>query len=431
MGEINTIEKPGYKHTKLGWIPEDWKVRKISEVFEFLPTNSYSRNKMNYDISAGSILNIHYGDIHATYKEPMLNFELEKEIPALNSDLVLGKNLSFLKEGDLIIADASEDYNGVGAAIELKNLNERKCVAGLHTLALRDVSDFTIKGFRAYIFKNPKVSKAIKVIATGSKVFGISKANLDKFQIILPPLPEQQKIAQILSTWDKAITKTEELIRKKQEQKKGLMQQLLTGKMRFREFKGERWHNTEIGNVIKFSGGSQPPRSTFRFEKQEGFIRLIQNRDYKTDKYKTYIPEDLAKKLCDESDIMIGRYGPPLFQIFRGLKGAYNVALIKAIPDESQITKEYCWYFINRPELQKYIDGFSQRSGGQTGIEMDRLNTYPLPLPSIKEQQKITSVLISSDKEISKLRSKLDQLRDQKKGLMQKLLTGEVRVKID
>ena len=100
------------------------------------------------------------------------------------------------------------------------------------------------------------------------------------------------------------------------------------------------WKKTEVGENIKFSGGAQPPRSVFSFEPQEGYIRLIQIRDYKTDKFATYIPKGLAKKLCDEDDIMIGRYGPPIFQILRGINGAYNVALIKAIP-QKHLHKEY------------------------------------------------------------------------------------------
>ncbi len=188
------LSKVGYKHTKLGWIPKDWVVVKVSEVFEFLSSNSLSRNQMNYDVTKISIYNIHYGDIHATYKEPILDFEKEKSIPVVSNDVKIPNSADYLMDGDVIIADASEDYEGVGQAIELKNLNGKRVLAGLHTFALRDNSSLTIKGFRAYIFKNPKVSKAIKVIATGSKVYGISKANLFKFELVLPPSPNNKKL---------------------------------------------------------------------------------------------------------------------------------------------------------------------------------------------------------------------------------------------
>ncbi|MFA0125921.1 hypothetical protein AB4400_31645, partial [Vibrio sp. 10N.261.48.A2] len=83
-----------------------------------------------------------------------------------------------------------------------------------------------------------------------------------------------------------------------------------------------------LDDVCCFVGGSQPEKSTFSYKQQPGYIRLIQIRDYKSDKNTVYIPEKLARKKCDENDIMIGRYGPPIFQILRGIEGAYNVALI-------------------------------------------------------------------------------------------------------
>ncbi len=216
----------------MGWIPEDWEVKKVSYVFDFLSTNSFSRKQMHYNATEGSIYNIHYGDIHATYKEPILDFDIEKSVPVISNEIELSNSASYLKDGDVIIADASEDYEGVGEAIELKNINEKKVLAGLHTFALRDKSSLTSVGFRAYIFKNPKVSKAIKVIATGSKVYGISKANLEKFELVLPIIKEQQKIASVLSTADQEIKKLQKQLEQLKEQKRGLMQVLLTGEVR-------------------------------------------------------------------------------------------------------------------------------------------------------------------------------------------------------
>ena len=82
----------------------------------------------------------------------------------------------------------------------------------------------------------------------------------------------------------------------------------------------------KIGDICTFEGGSQPPRSTFVFEPREGYVRLIQIRDYKTDEYITYIPQKLARKFCRTDDIMIGRYGPPIFQIFSDPKRRSRLA---------------------------------------------------------------------------------------------------------
>jgi len=188
------------------------------------------------------------------------------------------------------------------------------------------------------------------------------------------------------------------------------------------------WKSYQIRDAIHFTGGSQPPLSTFVFEEKEGYVRLIQTRDYRTEKYKTYIKKEDARKTCTSDDIIIGRYGPPLFQIFRGLEGAYNVALLKAIPDEKQILKDYCFYYLSRPELQNYLEGLSQRSGGQTGVEMDMLYKYPLPLPPLPEQQKIAEILSTWDDAIRITKDSILETKKRNKGLAQQLLTGKKRL---
>lgn len=188
------------------------------------------------------------------------------------------------------------------------------------------------------------------------------------------------------------------------------------------------WIISILGNVMRFSGGSQPPRSTFKFEETEGYIRLIQTRDYRTDKYKTYVEKSVVKKTCLKDDIIIGRYGPPIFQLFKGLEGAYNVALIKAIPNEKMVDKNYAWYYLNRRDLRAYLESLSQRSGGQTGIEMDKLKKYPFPIPPLKEQKKIAAILSTWDKAIEQTTNLIEQLKTRKKGLMQQLLTGKTRI---
>ena len=189
----------------------------------------------------------------------------------------------------------------------------------------------------------------------------------------------------------------------------------------------EGWLNRAIDDNITFSGGSQPPREVFTSEPKKDYIRLIQIRDYKTDKYLTYIPKKMAKKFCTESDVMIGRYGPPIFQILRGIEGAYNVALIKATPKEG-VNREFMFYYLNLDSLFRVIDSHSQRTSGQTGIEMDVLKSYPMPLPPLSEQKKIAQILSTWDKAITTTEQLLANSQQQKKALMQQLLTGKKRL---
>lgn len=185
----------------------------------------------------------------------------------------------------------------------------------------------------------------------------------------------------------------------------------------------EDWSPKIVDDVMKFSGGSQPPLYTFSLTKKKGYVRLIQIRDYKTDKYKVYIPESLGRKFCTKDEIMIGRYGPPIFQIRKGIEGAYNVALLKAIPNEELINKTFAWHFLKSEVLFNFVDKLSQRSSGQTGVDLVELRNYPIPLPPLAEQEAIAEALSDADAWIESLEQLIAKKRLIKQGAMQELLT--------
>lgn len=169
------------------------------------------------------------------------------------------------------------------------------------------------------------------------------------------------------------------------------------------------WTETKLGEVCEFEGGSQPPKSTFSTIEKEGYVRLIQIRDYKTDKHKVYIPLSKARRFCKKDDIMIGRYGPPVFQILEGLEGAYNVALMKAVPNKEKVTRDYIFLFLQHHEIQQHIINLSQRASGQTGISIDALTAFPIKFPSLSEQQRIVSVLDEAFASIAQAKSNAER----------------------
>ena len=131
---------------------DNWHKLHFGDLYSFHTTNSLSRDKLNYD--NGTIYNIHYGDIHTKFQS---HFYLKNEnVPLINSDENLSKikEESFCKEGDIIIADASEDYADIGKSIELVNINNEKLVAGLHTFLARPISKNTAIGFMSYLLKS-------------------------------------------------------------------------------------------------------------------------------------------------------------------------------------------------------------------------------------------------------------------------------------
>ena len=200
----------------------EWEEVKFSDIFNFHQTNSYSRALL---AEHGEIMNIHYGDIHTKFS---MLFDVTKEpVPFLNDEVDTSKitNEQFLKVGDLVIADASEDYKDIGKAIEVISLNNQKVVAGLHTYIARPVKPFAL-GFCGYMMQTFPVREQIKKLATGISVLGISKTNLGKLELKVPFLEEQTKIANFLSAIDQKIEVVAQQIEQAKQWKKGLLQQM-------------------------------------------------------------------------------------------------------------------------------------------------------------------------------------------------------------
>ncbi|SNS04476.1 type I restriction enzyme, S subunit [Belliella buryatensis] len=118
---------------------------------------------------------------------------------------------------------------------------------------------------------------------------------------------------------------------------------------------------------------------------------------------------------------MIGRYGPPIFQILNGLAGAYNVALIKAIPS-AIILKKFGWFVLKQETLFDFVEKLSQRSSGQTGVDLGQLKNYPIPLPPLPEQTAIASALSDMDALIAQTEKLIEKKKAIKQGVMQELL---------
>src|SRR5690606_5392552 len=145
---------------------EDWEVKKLGEIGEFISTNSFSRDKLNY--SQGEVFNIHYGDIHTRFR---LIFDLEDErVPFINEDIRILTNVIPCKTGDLVIADASENEEDIGKAIEIGNLNGEIVVSGLHTIHFRPKENTFQLKFLGFVWHSSFVKTQILKESQGTKV---------------------------------------------------------------------------------------------------------------------------------------------------------------------------------------------------------------------------------------------------------------------
>lgn len=279
------------------------------------------------------------------------------------------------------------------------------------------------KTFLHYLIDNS--IPALAEESHGSTMKHIKKSALSAFHLQIPPLPEQKKIAEILSGID---TTTKAIFKKKKKIDLILRQAIIDATT---PQNGSSWHESTIGDVVEFQGGAQPPRSTFEFAPEEGYIRMLQIRDYKSDARATYIPLDLCKRFCDREDVMIGRYGPPNFQILRGKEGSYNVALIKATPKNTGIlSKDYLYRFLQRGDLFVLMDTLSQRTSGQQGLDMDALKGFPMFIPELATQDHICRSISAIESISLELNARVQSMNHLKSGISGQLLSGRKRVSI-
>lgn len=203
----------------------EWKRMRFGEAFNLLGNNSLSRDCLV--ATGGMIRNIHYGDIHTKFR-PLFRVENET-VPFIRPECEPSKSAgdSFCRVGDLVIADASEDYEDIGKAIEIISLASAKVVAGLHTIIARPTTpDIIFPSFNAYLMRSEGVRLQIKKLATGISVLGISKYNIAKVELPFPSRPEQEKISRLLSSIDDKIANAESQLEAAKRYKSGLLQQM-------------------------------------------------------------------------------------------------------------------------------------------------------------------------------------------------------------
>lgn len=211
--------------TRLPGFGGEWERKQLRELFTSLSTASNSRADLS---SEGSVGYIHYGDIHTKWQGELNCSKFQ--LPKIEEEKIM--NLNNLIDGDIVMADASEDYDGLCAMVVLTNIGSQKIVAGLHTFLLRSKTHNISIEYKKYLNYLPGFKEQVIKKSTGVTVYSISKTNLLSIEIPLPPLPEQTAIAEVLTALDEELTALEQQLAKYRLLKQGLMQELLSGKTR-------------------------------------------------------------------------------------------------------------------------------------------------------------------------------------------------------
>lgn len=324
---------------------------------------------------------------------------------------------------------------------------DKKICMGQRMVLLRPNRKKVDPLFLSLILATEKCKFDILRLSIGSTVSRINISDIKKLRVAAPPLLEQTKIAKILSAWDNAINTTEKLLANSQLQKKALMQQLLTGKKRLLDKNGKqfnaKWKSASLGKTCKFLKGYTYKSSEYSEVPTEyGFLTLksiLRGGGYSSPGIKFLTAPADDKFSVQEGDLIFAITdltrnaevvgAPILVPNLPHTKVFISMDLIKLEPSEN-VNKIYLFYLLKLPENRNFMRA---RASGSTVLHLDvsGVKKLSLNLPCFEEQQKIAAVLSVVDEKIATIQKRIDSLVQGKKALMQQLLTGKRRVKIN
>lgn len=378
-------------------VPNGWSATQFGELADFKSGGTPSKQNANYwggdePWISGKDLKSHYLSTSID-RLTIEGFSIAKKTP-LGSTLILVRGMTLLKDFPVGYTTKEVAFNQ-----DIKALLAKSNIDGL---------------FLSFLLVGNKHKIKNLVTTAGHGTGRLDTESLKAFPVDLPPLPEQRKIAQILSTWDRGIATTEKLIDASKQQKKALMQQLLTGKKRLvdpetgKAFEGE-WEEVKLGEILKIGSGKDYKHL------DQGNVPVYGTGGYML---------SVSDYLYDGDSVCIGRKGTidkPML-----LTGKFwTVDTLFFTHSFNQTTPQFIYQYFLTINWKKYNE-----ASGVPSLSKSIIEKISIKIPTLEEQQKIASVLIAADKEIELLKAKLAHFKQEKKALMQQLLTGKRRVKV-
>lgn len=407
----NSTEIPqGYKDSPLGVIPKDWQVKRLGDVVDIMSGESPSL----FDLAPiGSYPYVKVDDLNNCSKYQRRSREYAKI--AVNA----------VKRGSTIFPKR-------GAAIMNNKVRLADCdiLMDSNMMAILPNTEYLDEEFLYYRIIYEKLYR----IADTSTIPQINNKHIIPYKIPLPSLSEQKRIVNLLNTWDKAIEKQSELIEKLKLRKRGLMQQLLTGKKRLLGFTN-KWKTVRLGKVAErvTRKNIENNQNVVTISAQHGFISQTE-----------FFNKTIASEKLDGYYLVI----KDEFCYNKSYSNGYPMGVIKRLIsfDKAVVTTLYICFCLKNHNIVD-IDFFELYSesgilnrelvkvANEGGRAHGLLNVAPsdffnmqIVLPNIEEQRAIALVLICADNDITQAKAKLSNLQSQKRGLMQQLLTGKKRI---
>ncbi|MCB9185026.1 MAG: restriction endonuclease subunit S [Flavobacteriales bacterium] len=407
--ETSLSAKPGYKHTKLGWIPEEWEVAPLGKLSERIMVGIASAATHAYRAKGVLLLrnqNILDGVID------------ESDVLYIDEGYEQLHKNKRLKAGDVV--SMRTGYPGVSAVVP-KHLEGSQCFTSLITrLNSRRLSS----KYLVYYMNSPIGRKIIGATEIGGAQKNVNAGSLERLPVITPPLPEQRRIAAVLGAWDRAIATTQQLLAAQQKRKRGLIGTAL----------GEIYHHrrkVNIGDIaeeVSERNTDAAEHIVLSCSKHKGFVSSLE-----------YFKKQMFSE--DRSNYKVirrGQFGFPANHIEEGsidLLRAHEVGLVSPIYvvfefDHAKANSEFMYYLFKSDRYRHIFRTSTNASVDRRGsLRWNDFKNLWVPLPDRDEQDRLARVFAGLDKQIEQTTNYLEYLNTQKRGLMQQLLTGQTRVK--
>lgn len=412
MNNENQHIPTGYKPSPLGIIPEDWEVKRLGEVCDIDKESLSNKTDPNYEFDYISL-----SDVDSDCFETTTSKQTFRTAPSRARRIV--------KQGDVIISTVRPNLQAF--TLIKDKVNDLIVSTGFAVLTPKQIiSEYLFQ----YVFSH-NVSKQFYQLVVGSNYPAVNSSDVSHLKIAVPSINEQQRIIDVLELWDTAIAKQTALIEKLTLRKRGLMQQLLTGKKRLKGFSGE-WKRIKFKEIFQRKTQTVNDSSNIQVLSvtKEGIVSQKEyfNKEIASDDTSKYLLVEKGDLAMSGLNFWMGSCHI-LTQYEKGIiSPAYKVFSIR-----DGFSIEYIVNFVQSHNFKSSLLGSSVIGASivRRNLDLEMLEEWIYLLPSLPEQKAISDILTYADKEIEIQKQKLAAMQEQKKGLMQVLLTGRKRVRAD
>lgn len=392
---------------------EPWNNYIVSELLTTFPTNSLSWDQL-VENPDSSLKNLHYGLIHNGFETTCITGE-NQLFPYIKHSFITTK-YALIQNGDLILADASEDRKDVGKPVEMLDIGNQKIVSGLHTIHARNKTDLIVNGFKGFYFQSSAMKQQIFKIANGSKIYGISSSAFNELKMFIPEKQEQKKIIDLMIKIEERIQTQSKIIDDYSSVKDYIIKDYF---QKCREY-------IDLGNSFKYGKAGGTPKSSNK-EYYDGDIPFLGIADITSQgKYINHTSKSLTQKglinssawLVPKNSLILSMYASVGLPTINKIPLATSQAMMSMI-FEDELDVEFVYYYLcyfKKNKIRSLLE-----TGTQSNINADTVKSIKVPKLKADEKERITNIFIKIDQLIKNEKQILNLLQKQKNFLLKNM----------